>query len=223
MRVDNIRAVLNRLAGPGNQKWKEQFRRFSPIPGARCSSEIPGQTFVLQNADQIFPVEYGVPQLLRDVQDYNNLLSRISKRLPPAFIRQVEWDGDALPSGLISYYPIPCRLKSTFEDTLPPELPPGPSRAKRKTADNRARDVEQLGDDRFKYVEDVLSGAEEVTKCWSMDCQSTPLDFVSGMASFVGERTLWTSRLEVNARLTAMVSTSASLTALVDATTDPKE
>ena len=105
-----------------------------------------------------------------------------------------------------------------------PEPPPtGPGRAKRRIVNNRVQDADQIGNNRFMYVEDVLLGAEGVTKCWSMDTQSTPLDFISGMASFVGEYTMWTSRLEVNVKLTAMVSTSAALTALVDATTDPKE
>ena len=87
LRVDNIRMVLNRLSAPGNHNWKEQFRMHNPIPGARWNTEIQGQPFHLLNVAQIFPADYGIPELSRDVQDYNNLLSGISKRLPPAFIR----------------------------------------------------------------------------------------------------------------------------------------
>lgn len=89
----NIREVLTNLSDPETLALnRASFFELNPILGARwVEDSIHGP--VLQNMDQIWPVNYDVTALTADVHAYSILLTRAGNRLPRSFLVNFEWSG----------------------------------------------------------------------------------------------------------------------------------
>lgn len=106
---DNIRESLLYLADAANPvAHRNDYIMHNSIPGALFEEGI------LINADQVWPEDYGFPQLQADIHDYKTMITRAQVRLPKHSYSDVTWEPKANSSLLWSSERSNVRIDSTF-------------------------------------------------------------------------------------------------------------
>lgn len=79
-RPETLRNIVNDLANEATPGASRQYHiAHNSISGARFNAEN-----LLVNADQIYPADSNNAELINDVREYKNLITRIQNRLPNA-------------------------------------------------------------------------------------------------------------------------------------------
>lgn len=204
---DTIRRTLEFLSDAASDpEQRADFVRYNSIPGAQFNSHN-----VLTNADQIWPEEYTVVNLLDDIHRYKNWINRVSPRLPSHTFPNITWDGNGNLGALWSCDRIEAQLVSSFSHGIAVRSANGKT-ARTASGGRRSR------------ITEVVHGAT-VTDCswkssrsefWSVE-QTSHASSVIGTASLVGEVCSMSSRHEINGHYYLSVNSLASIVSLSDA------
>lgn len=129
----------------------------NPLPGARWTDDrIEGP--ILRNADMIWPPDYDVAVLTRDVHAYCKLLTRAGNRLPKSFLVNFDWNSYGSKAALTCLHPTPSRLFASFTRRQLPK-----TRKKTREVDGTTRDVD-VPNDEYTYHLDTMTSSSYVAE-----------------------------------------------------------
>lgn len=209
---DNIRRTLLDLSDPAVAVDQRQlFHERNVIPGAQWSAD-----HLLENADQIWPAEYGPAEMQADLHAYNDLLTRAGSRLPAHFLSEHEWSGVGNKAGtwstdcLLDF----ARLEAQFEQRQ--EL-----RAVRRNVRGAIIAPAPAEAARMTYIKDEVLGSASIDH-WTPDNSC-----INGTEAAVGAMTKighgWNhpTRLKVNGVKSMNINPYSALSAVLDTPRPP--
>ncbi|XP_052868866.1 uncharacterized protein LOC128277063 [Anopheles cruzii] len=174
----NLRATLDMLAAADTPEADRQaFIAANSIPGARYENNL------LQNAEQIMPINYGLQDLVRDIHSYQNLLARAHCLLPKQYLAKFEWSATGNAGGLWSTELADLRVSSRFDAGRAPLV--AGSRRRLRGNDDEIVDVSVPAIANADYRSSEIVGSQFST-FWSRE-PSTSLATAIGCTSLVGE------------------------------------